>query len=57
MRAMKYFWLLIVALSLAACSSSRTSHYDEFEKMKPYKDKDPEGYAWVKAEVDHRKGA
>lgn len=31
---MKYFWLLIVALSLAACSSSRTSHYDEFEKMK-----------------------
>lgn len=31
---MKYFWLLVVVLSLTACSSSRISHYDEFEKMK-----------------------
>ena len=34
MWAMKYFWLLVVVLSLTACSSSRISHYDEFEKMK-----------------------
>lgn len=34
MWAMKNFWLLVVVLSLTACSSSRISHYDEFEKMK-----------------------
>jgi len=31
---MKNFWLLVVALSLTACASSRISRYDEFEKMK-----------------------
>lgn len=31
---MKIFWLALVSLSLAACSSSRVSRYDEFEKIK-----------------------
>lgn len=31
---MKYFWLALVSVSLAACSSSRVSRYDEFEKIK-----------------------
>lgn len=31
---MKNFWLLVVMLGLTACSSSRISRYDEFEKMK-----------------------
>ncbi len=34
MQAMKYFWLVLISVSLAACSSSRISHYDEFEKIK-----------------------
>ena len=34
MAAMKCFWLLLCALSLTACSSSRVSRYDEFEKIK-----------------------
>ena len=34
MRAMKYFCLALISVSLAACSSSRISQYDEFEKIK-----------------------
>jgi hypothetical protein len=34
MCAMKHFWLPAVAMVLAACSSSRVSRYDEFEKVK-----------------------
>ncbi len=34
MRAMKFFWLSLLALNLTACSSTRISRYDEFEKVK-----------------------
>lgn len=34
MRAMKYFWLALMAVALSACSSVRVSSYDEFEKIK-----------------------
>lgn len=34
MRGMKYFYLLLVLVSVSACSSTRISRYDEFEKMK-----------------------
>lgn len=31
---MKLLWMLLLAVSLSGCSSSRVSRYDEFEKMK-----------------------